>query len=124
MERLKLLLIVALGLGAAIAAGRAQTTLVVQKKVSVSRALAGHVDIGITNTPAKGVSVDLCSSDWKAILASTKTDDSGYFSLSAPTTARLYYIRLSAPGVNPYQLRVRLKKNAPAELKIHLSIAS
>jgi hypothetical protein len=108
----------------AIGAGDAQTTLIVQQKVSVSRALAGHVDIGITNTPAKGISVDLCSSDWKTIFASTKTDDDGYFSLRAPMTAGLYYIRLSAPGVNPYQMRVRLRKNAPGELRIHLSVAS
>lgn len=44
-------------------AGRAQTTVIVQEGVSVSRALAGHADIGITKVPADGITVELCSPD-------------------------------------------------------------
>ena len=57
----------------------AQTTVVIQEKVSVSRALAGYADIGITKTPAEGITVALCNSDWSTVLATTQTDVRGYF---------------------------------------------
>ena len=120
----KLLLFFWLFLFLATATVRAQTTTIEQEKVATSRALAGHADIGITKVPAEDITVDLCSSDWKTVLASTKTDANGYFSLEKPKTGDLFYIRLSASGVNPFQLRVRVKKHGPRELKIHLSNAT
>jgi hypothetical protein len=123
MEMPKRLL--ALGLAFFVAVGTVHsTTLVVQKKISVSRTLSGHADVGLTNAPASGVMVELCSSDWKTVLASTKTDEKGHFSLEKPATGKLFYIRLSAPGVDIYQLRVRINKHAAPELTIHLSIAT
>jgi hypothetical protein len=108
-----------------LAAGTGHSTeLVEQEKISVSRTLSGHADVGSLNAPADGVTVELCSSDWKAVLASTKTDEKGHFSLEKPATGKLFYIRLSAPGMDIYQLRVRIKKNAAAELTIHLSVAT
>jgi hypothetical protein len=104
--------------------GHAQATLIVQEKVSVSQALAGHVNVGMAHEPAKGVTVELCSPDWQTVIASAKTDDHGYFSLEKPAAGKLFYIRLSAPGINPYQLRVRIRKQGPPELTIHLSIAT
>jgi hypothetical protein len=100
------------------------TTLVVQKKISVSRALAGRVLFGGMDEPADGVTVELRSSDWKNVLASTKTDAKGHFSLEPPKSLKLFYIRVSAPGMNIYELRVRIKKQAKEELTIRLSIAT
>jgi hypothetical protein len=100
------------------------TMLVVQKEVSVSRALAGHVAVLGTGEPASGVTVELCSPDWKRVLTSTKTDEKGHFSLEKPRNGTLFYIRLSAPGMDIYQLRVRIEKRAAQELKIHLSVAT
>ncbi|MGH9707147.1 MAG: hypothetical protein ACRD5R_10365 [Candidatus Acidiferrales bacterium] len=104
--------------------GHAQTALIVQQKVSISQALAGHVNVGTAQEPVKGVTVELCRPDWKTMIASAKTDDHGYFSLERPATGKLFYIRLSAPGINPYRLRVRIQKHGPPELTIHLSIAT
>jgi hypothetical protein len=100
------------------------TTLVVQKEISVSRALAGHVLVRGTDEPADGVTVELCSPDWKEVLTSTKTDQKGHFSLEQPATGKLFYVRASAPGMDIYELRVRLKKNAGQELTIRLSVAT
>jgi 5-hydroxyisourate hydrolase-like protein (transthyretin family) len=100
------------------------TTLVVQKKISVSRALAGHVLVRGTDEPANGVTVELCSSDWKTVLTSTKTDEKGHFLLEQPATGKLFYIRVSAPGMDIYELRVRIDKHAAQELIIHLSVAT
>jgi hypothetical protein len=104
--------------------GRAQSTIVIQEKVAVSRVLAGHADIGIVKTPAEGITVELCGSGWHDVLASTTTDAKGYFLLDKPKTGNLFYLRLSAPGVNPYELRVRTKKSGRPELQIHLSNAT
>jgi hypothetical protein len=74
--------------------------------------------------PANDVTVELCNSDWKSVLDSTKTNEKGYFSLERPATGKLFYIRFSAPGMNIYQLRVRIEKHAAPELTIHLSNAT
>jgi hypothetical protein len=100
------------------------TTLVVQKKISVSSALAGRVLFGAMDEPADGVTVELRSSDWKTVLASTKTDEHGHFLLDQPKTGKLFYVRVSAPGMNIYELRVRIKKRAKQELTIRLSVAT
>ena len=100
------------------------TERVMQKKISVSRALAGHVLVRGTDEPASGVTVELCSSDWKTVITSTKTDEKGHFSLERPATGKLFYIRVSAPGMDIYELRVRIDKRATQELTIHLSVAT
>lgn len=113
---LALVLLLAVGTGYS-------TERVMQKKISVSRALAGHVLVWGTE-PVSGVTVELCSSDWKTVIMSTKTDEKGYFSLERPATGRLFYIRVSAPGMDIYELRVRIDKQANRELSIHLSVAT
>jgi hypothetical protein len=100
------------------------TTRVMQEKVSVSRALAGHVLVRGTDEPARGVTVELCSPDWQTVLASTKTDEQGYFSLEQPATGKLFFIRVSAPGMDIYELRVRINKHATEALTIRLSVAT
>jgi len=100
------------------------TQSVVQQEISISRALVGHVLVLGTDEPAGEVIVELRSPDWKTVLASTKTDKTGYFSLEQPTTGKLFYIRVSAPGMDIYELRVRIKKRAAQELTIRLSVAT
>ena len=92
MRILKQLVFLALVLFLAGRTGYA-TTLVVQKKISVSRALVGQVLVKGTDEPADGVTVELRSSDWKNVLASTKTDENGHFSLEPRGTGKLFYIR-------------------------------
>ena len=116
--------LVLLALVLLLAVGTGYSTMrVTQKKISVSRALAGHVLVRGTDEPARGVTVELCSPDWQTVLASTKTDEQGHFSLET-ATGKLYYVRVSAPGMDIYELRVRIKKRATQELTIRLSIAT
>ena len=116
---------VLLGFVLTLAAGIGHSTeLVVQKETSVSRTLAGNALVFGTNEPIHGVTVELCGPNWKTILTSTKTDEKGHFSIEKPTMGKLFYIRLSAPGMDPYQLRVRIKMQAPTELTIHLTVAT
>jgi hypothetical protein len=102
----------------------AQNELIIQEKISVSSELAGHVDIQMTGAPATGVKVELYSSDWKTVLASTTTDGNGHFSLAKAPGSKLFYVQVSSPGMNPYRLRVRVRRNATHDLTIHLSVAS
>jgi 5-hydroxyisourate hydrolase-like protein (transthyretin family) len=117
------LAILALVLLLAVGAGYS-TERVMQKKISVSRALAGHVLVRGTDEPANGVTVELCSPDWKTVFKSTKTDEKGHFSLEPPARGKLFYIRVSAPGMDIYELRVRIDNHATQELTIHLSVAT
>jgi len=114
---LALVLLFALGTGYA-------TELVTQKEISVSHALAGHALVWGTDEPVSGATVELYSSDWKTVLTSTKTDEKGHFSLKPSATGKLFYIRVSAPGMDIYELRVRIDKHATQELTIHLSVAT
>jgi Carboxypeptidase regulatory-like domain len=123
MRILKQLVFLALVLFLAGQTGYA-TTLIVQKEISVSRALAGQVLVKGTDEPADRVTVELRSSDWKNVLASTKTDAKGHFSLEPPKRGKLFYIRVSAPGMDIYELRVRINKHSAQELTIHLSVAT
>jgi hypothetical protein len=100
------------------------TILVAQKEISVSRTLAGHAYVGGTNVPASEVTVELCSFDWQTVLATTKTDYNGHFSFKEAASGKQFYVRLPAPGMDIYQLRVRIKKRAAPELTIHLSVAT
>ena len=100
------------------------TTLVVQKRIFVSRALAGHAYVGGTNASATGIKVDLCSPGWKMVIASTTTDRKGYFFFKKPKAGQLFYIRMSAPGMNIYQFRVRIDQHAAHDLVVFLSVAT
>jgi len=60
--------------------GQAQTKRVMREGVQVSRSLSGHVNVGLEKSPAKGITVEIRSTDWKMVLASTVTDDNDYFS--------------------------------------------
>jgi hypothetical protein len=100
------------------------TELVLQKWVSVSRSLDGLVLVSGTDEPFSGARVELCSPGWKKVIASAKTDDKGHFSLEQDVKSKLFYLRVSAPGMNTYQLRVRIDRHAGQELNIHLSVAT
>lgn len=66
------------------------TELVTHKEISVSRALAGHVLVWGTDEPTSGATVELCSTDWKTVFKSTRTDEKGHFSLEPPATGHEY----------------------------------
>ena len=110
--------------------GVAQNTLVIQKSVVISRSLSGYVNLGLEKVSGesdkvagKGVMVELRSPDWKTVLASTKTDDNGYFSFQAHP-GKLHYLQFSSPGLNPLQVKVRVSKRATHDLVIHMNVAT
>ena len=102
-----------------------QRTLQIRKGGSSSgNDLAGHVLVLGTDEPASGVTVELCSADWRTVIRSTKTDEKGHFSLERAATGKLFCIRASAPGMDIYELRVRVDKHATQELTIRLEVGA
>jgi Carboxypeptidase regulatory-like domain len=93
---------------------------VVQAKVSVSKALEGQVTVGIERAPVAGANVVLFKPDWQTVLAHTESDAKGHFHLVNPPWQELYYLQISAPGIDPYRLRVRIKKGTSRQLDIHM----
>lgn len=104
-------------------AGSAQV-IIEQSGVVKSRTLSGHADFGESFPAANGITVELCSADWRIVLASTKTDRDGYFSLAPPKAGKVFNVRLSAPGVNIYKLRVRINKHGLRELTVHMQVGT
>jgi len=107
----------------AIPRSQAQTTVVTREGIVVSRALSGRVELGMDKMPVKGTTVELCSANWKDVLASVKTDDDGHFSLQHQS-GKLFYLRVSSPGLNPYQVRVRVDKQSKDDLTIRMDVAT
>ena len=107
----------------AIQQGQAQTTVVTREGIVVSRALSGRVEVGMDEMPVRGATVELCSANWKDVLASVKTDDDGHFSLQHQS-GKLFYLRVSSPGLNTYRLRVRVDKRSKDDLTIRMDVAT
>ncbi len=110
-------------IGLVLVQSHAQVTVIVQEKVSISRVLAGHVKIGVEKIAAEGISVEARSSEGK-VLALTKTDANGFFRIDSPRQSGLIHLRLFAPGVNPYELRVKLIRFGPSKLYIYMNTAT
>jgi hypothetical protein len=123
-NRLTGVLVFGLFLVGTVSESHAQTAVIIQKWVAVSRVLAGYFDVGLVKVPAENITVEVRSSYSGTLLATTKTDPRGYFHLETPKSEGIFYLRLSAPGMNPYELRVRIRKNGPKELHVHMSIAT
>jgi hypothetical protein len=100
-----------------------QTQIFVQEGTLDSRSLSGHVKGGSEETAVKDVVVELCTPDWKSVLASTKTDDAGYFYFKK-LAGRLFYLRFFAPGFHQLESKVRINKHATHDLIVHLTVAT
>jgi hypothetical protein len=104
-------------------AGHGQSTVIEQANVVVTRQLAGRVVVGSKSEPVADVKVELCSGDWKTVIATGKTNAEGYFSLGTPAGS-LFHLRFSAPGFNIYQMRARVKGSAKRDLTIVMNVAT
>lgn len=121
---MKIPLLAALFLFSTQSAANAQATIFVQERILSARSLEGYAYIGIDGLPAEGITVTVCSPDWIEPMETVRTGPSGYFRFETGHKDGLYYLKLSAPGVNTYQLRVRLNHRKKSLIKIALSNAT
>lgn len=102
---------------------QSQTQIIVHEGALDSPSLSGHVNGGVEKAAVKEVLVELCTPDWKSVLASTKTDEMGYFSFKKPP-GKLFYLRFFAPGFHQLEVKVRIDKHATHDLAVELPIAT
>ena len=91
-----------------------------------SQTLSGLVLIGDAPDGVMGVLVEVCGPGWKDSIHSTRTDSKGHFSFPtlAPENEDLYYLRLSADGVNTTLVKVRIKPSGPKRVTLHMEFSN
>ena len=93
-----------------------------------SQTLSGKVFLGrlVPGAEAIGILVELCEPDWKDAIHSTRTDSKGNFSFPTLTPKKegLYYLRLSAEGVNTLLVKVRIKPSGPKEVTLRMTFST
>jgi carboxypeptidase family protein len=92
-------------------------------KIQVARALTGTV-VDPSDSALPGVQVLEVSSDWKTVLRTTTTDNSGKWLLAPVPKRQVYYLRFIAYGFNPLQVRVELNHRQGKDLRFKLPIAT
>jgi hypothetical protein len=122
MKIQKLLLLV-LAFSLAPRPGHGQYTNIELERVIVSRSLSGHVYTSGLKSPVEGATVELCGTGWDTVIASTKTDDKGFFTLKKPP-GRLFYIRVSLLNCDPLLVRVRVRRLATHHLTLLITVAT
>jgi hypothetical protein len=117
---------IALLLFLAAAQGLSQTETVEYKKVFSVRTLSGIVhDHSPSEQPVKGAKVEEMSEGWTTTLNVVFTDERGFFSIPTPLGRDTHYLRLSAYGFNPVQIKVHLSRWARRKsLSIPLPVAT
>lgn len=77
-----------------------------------------------TGHPVPKVIVEEYDAGWKQPLRSTTSDGTGRFSFAPVTGRKIYYLQLSAPGLNPLRVRIRLVRRHRPSLTLQLVVAT
>lgn len=77
-----------------------------------------------TGHPIPRVTVEEYDAGWKQLLRSTTSDGTGKFSFAPVTGRKIYYLQLSAPGLNPLRVRIRLVRRHRPSLTLQIEIAT
>lgn len=101
-----------------------QTEIIVLEEPLESQYLSGVVQVGDAPEGAKGVLVELCSTEWKSVKASKRTDKNGRFKFRNPARDDIQYLRLSFPGAHTLQVKVRITKVGPKKLALRLDFST
>jgi hypothetical protein len=105
-----------------LAAGQGQAT-VYYKTPLESRSLAGDVK-SVVGERLADIKVEVCTQQWRDVIASTMTDAHGAFFFPS-RTGRLFYLRFSAPGFNTTMVKVRITKSAKKKkLVVNVPVAT
>jgi hypothetical protein len=84
------------------------------------KSLSGPVSLGRSPEGIKGVLVESCSRDWKTVIASTHTDENGYFVFPNACANKTYFLRLSLSGAHTLLIKAKISNASDKELAIVL----
>jgi hypothetical protein len=77
-----------------------------------------------TGHPVPGVAIEEYDAGWKQPLRSTTSDGTGKFSFAPVTGRKIYYLQLSARGLNPLRVRIRLVHRHRPTLRLQITVAT
>lgn len=92
-------------------------------KIQIAKTLTGTV-VDPAESAIPGVQVLEVSSDWKTVLRTTTTDSDGKWFLAPVPRQQVYYLRFTAYGFNPLQVRIKLNRRKGKDLRFELSVAT
>ncbi len=88
---------------------------------------AKHI-AGIVNDPSggalPGVTVEERSADWKTVLRSTETDESGKFHFARTGDKKVYHLQFARSGFNWLRITVQLDKKAKPSILVRMPIGT
>ncbi len=93
------------------------------EKPFAARQVAGTV-VDTTAFPIENVLVQICDLHWSRCTATAITKTNGEFSFPSLTQKQLYYLRLSARGFNPLEVKIRTRHFGDREVKLQMSVAN
>lgn len=100
-----------------------QVEVVQYAKVFRAHRLAATI-LDYDEKPVANVHVQVCAPDWKNCGETATTNPNGEFSIPSLTAKRLYYLRLSAPGFNPLEVKIRTSRFGKDNLVLHMYVAT
>jgi hypothetical protein len=101
-----------------------QSEVIQREKPMKVQSLSGRVRLGDSPEGVKGVLVEDCTPDWKAVKISTYTDENGYFSFPNASKKQMHYLRLSFHGAHTLLIKVRIDRSGHKELSLVLSFST
>jgi hypothetical protein len=123
-RHLSFFLLVFLSLGATLTTAQRQFTITYAKAFN-ARALRGKVVLANTRDPIEGVLVEECTNGGKAVVQSTRTNNTGYFDLRPSLVRGEHDLRLSMPGMHTVMIRVHVLRLSPqSEISVEMPVAN
>ena len=97
-----------------------QNEVIKKEKPRKVQSLSGRVQLGDSPEGVKGVLVEDCTPDWKAVKFLTYTDENGHFSFPDASKKQMHYLRLSFHGAHTLLIKVKIDPSGHKELSVVL----
>lgn len=101
-----------------------QNEVIQREKTMRVQSLSGRVQLGDSPEGVKGVLVEDCTPDWKAVKTSTYTDANGHFNFPDASAKRIHYLRLSFHGAHTLLIKVKIDRSGQKRLHLVLSFST
>lgn len=101
-----------------------QNEVIQREKPMKVQSLSGRVQLGDSPEGVKGVLVEDCTPDWKAVKSSTYTDEHGHFNFPDASEKQMHYLRLSLHGAHTLLIKVKIDRSGQKDLRLVLSFST
>jgi hypothetical protein len=105
------------------ASANAQYVTVILERVQTARSLAGEV-VDPEGGAIANATVELCSPEWKDCHTAATARPDGRFAIIPKQQRKLYYLRFSARGFDPLEIKAKVSRSSRKSLKVKLVVAT